>query len=157
MIKYHEKDYGSIVVNKFRDYLWGDKKVEEATIDAYCIAVRDFCKCFKIKHESSIKEISGSTVRNFIEHLKYDEYAKGKKYLVSSINIKIVGMNQFLEFHKLSTLKAKLLEKQRRLFIDDAEMLTDMELSKFLDEAKKENVDIYNEFRAIAQTGIRAS
>ena len=156
MIKYHEKDYGSVMVNKFRDYLWGDKKVEEATIDAYCIAVRSFCKYSKINDESSIKSLTGISVRNFIEHLKSDEYVEGKKYKVSSVNIKIVGVNQFLEFHKLPELKASLLEKQRRLFVNDAEMLTDMELSKFLKETKKEE-DLYDEFRAIVQTGIRAS
>lgn len=157
MIKYHEKDYGSTVVNNFRDYLWGDKKVEEATIDAYCIAVRAFCKYSKIYNENGVKSITGVAVRNFVEYLKDVEYVKGKKYSVSSINIKIVGVNQFLEFNKLANLKARLLEKQRRLFINDAEMLTDMELSKFLCEAKNEAEDIYNEFRAIVQTGIRAS
>lgn len=157
MTKYHEKDYGSVVVNNFRDYLWGDKKVEEATIDAYCIAVRAFCMYSQIVSESNVKSITGITVRNFVEHLKDNEYVKGKKYSVSSINIKIVGMNQFLEFHNMSKLKVRLLEKQRRLFINDAEMLTDMELGKFLSEAKKEGEDIYCEFRAIVQTGIRAS
>ena len=106
MIKYHEKDYGSVVANKFRDYLWGDKKVEESTIDAYCISVSTFCDFTGIFDEDAIKTIDGKMVRNFVEHLRHDEYEKGKKYLLSSINIKIVGMNQFLEFHKLEVLKA---------------------------------------------------
>lgn len=102
MIKYHDKNYGNVVVNKFRDYLWGDKQVAENTIDAYCIAVRSFCDFSGIFDEEFIKLIDGKVIRNYVEHLIHDEYMKGKKYLVSSINIKIVGMNQFLEFYKLA-------------------------------------------------------
>ena len=157
MIKYHEKDYGSEVVNKFRDYLWGDKKVKEATIDAYCIAVREFCNFTGLKCEKSIKTINGIAVRNFVEHLRHNEYKKGKLYLVSSINIKIVGMNQFLEFHKLSDLKASQIEKQRKLFINDAEKLEDLELSKLLNMSKTEDEELHCVLRSLVQTGMRAS
>ena len=156
-VKSHEKDYGNVLVNKFRDYLWGNKKVEESTIDAYCISARSFCNYSKIREEVDIESINGKTVRNFVEHLKNDEYEKEKKYLISSINIKIVGMNQFLEFYRKNDLKSELLKKQRRLFINDNEMLNDMELSCFLNEAKKEDENIYNEFRTIMQIGIRVS
>lgn len=157
MIKYHEKDYGNVVTNKFRDYLWADKKVEEATIDAYCISVRAFCNYCKIFYEESIKLIDGKTIRNYVEHLKHDEYMKGKKYLVSSINIKIVGINQFLEFYKLANLKVSQLEKQRKLFINDAEKLEDLELSKLLNEAKHKDEELHCVLRSLVQTGMRAS
>lgn len=157
MIKYHEKDYGSEVVNKFRDYLWGVKKVEEATVDAYCISVRAFCDFTGIIDEESIKAIDGIIVRNFVEHLRHDEYKKGKLYLVSSINIKIVGMNQFLEFHKKVDLKASQLGRQRKLFINDAEKLEDLELSKLLNKAKNEDEELHCVLRSLVQTGMRAS
>ena len=157
MIKYHEKDYGSEVVNKFRDYLWGDKKAEEATIDAYCISVRAFCDFTGIKDEGSLKIIDGIAVRNFVEHLRHDDYKPGNKYLVSSINIKIVGMNQFLEFHKLADLKMSQLDKQRKLFISDAEKLEDFELTKLLNQAKNEDEELHCVLRSLVQTGMRAS
>ena len=64
MIKYHEKDYGSVVANKFRDYLWGNKQVAESTVDAYCISVRAFCDFNGIIDEESIRSIDGIAVRN---------------------------------------------------------------------------------------------
>lgn len=157
MIKYHERDYGSVVANKFRDYLWGDKQVAESTVDAYCISVRAFCDFTGIFDEDAIKTIDGKAIRNFVEHLRHDEYEEGKKYLVSSINIKIVGMNQFLEFHKLANLKASQLDKQRKLFINDAEKLEDLELSKLLNEAKNEDEELHCVLRSLVQTGMRAS
>lgn len=157
MIKYHEKDYGSEVINKFRDYLWGVKKVEESTIDAYCISVRAFCDFIELRDERLLETIDGIAVRNFVEHLRRDDYKTGKKYLVSSINIKIVGMNQFLEFHKLANLKVSQLDKQRKLFISDAEKLEDLELSKLLNEAKNKDEELHCVLRALVQTGMRAS
>ena len=156
MIKYHEKDYGSVVANKFRDYLWGDMQVAESTVDAYCISVRAFCDFTGIFDEDAIKTIDGKMVRNFVEHLRHDEYEKGKKYLLSSINIKIVGMNQFLEFHKLADLKASQLNIQRKLFISDAEKLEDLELSKLLNEAKNLKIELsdYCERKGIVKGAI---
>ena len=157
MIKYHEKNYGSEVVNNFRDYLWGDKQVEESTIDAYCISVRAFCDFNGIFDEDDIKTIDGIKVRNFVEHLRHDEYKKGKYYTVSSINIKIVGMNQFLGFHKLADLKASQLVKQRKLFISDAEKLEDLDLRRMLNVSKTEDEDLHYVLRSLVQTGMRAS
>ena len=157
MIKYHEKDYGNVVVNKFRDYLWGEKKVEERTIDAYCIGARSFCNFIGIKDEERIKLINSISVRNYVESLKHDEYIEGKKYLVSSINIKIVGMNHFLEYYQLTKLKVSQLKIQRKVFIDDKEMLTDLNVSMLLNEAKKEDYELYCIFRTLAQMGLRAS
>ena len=35
MVKYHEKDYGNVVVNGLRDFLW-ERNSAENTIDNYC-------------------------------------------------------------------------------------------------------------------------
>ena len=86
MIKYHERDYGSIVTNKFRDYLWGDKQVAESTVDAYCISVRAFCDFTGIFDEDAVKTIDGKMVRNFVEHLRHDEYENGKNVLVTYLD-----------------------------------------------------------------------
>ena len=157
MIKYHEKDYGSVVANKFRDYLWGNKQVAESTVDAYCISVRAFCDFNGVIDEESIRSIDGIAVRNYVEHLRHDDYKKGKKYLATSINIKIVGMNQFLEFHKMGDLKSSQLDIQKKLFISDAEILQDFELSKLLNETEKEDEELHYVLRSLAQTGMRAS
>lgn len=157
MVKYHEKDYGSEVVNKFRDYLWGDKRVAENTVDAYCISVRAFCYFTGIFDEEAIKSIDGKVVRSFVEHLRHDEYKEGEKYSISSTNIKIVGMNHFLVFHKLSDLKASQLVRQKKLFISDAEKLEDLELSKLLNEAKNVDEELHCVLRSLVQTGMRAS
>ena len=98
MIKYHERDYGSVVANKFRDYLWGNKKVEEATIDAYCLSVRAFCDFAEIFDEEDIKTIDGKAVRNFVEHLRHDEYEKGKKLKTTIKLSKLIKTKDYTVF-----------------------------------------------------------
>ena len=153
MIKYHLKDYGNSIVNSFRDSLW-QRGNEENTIDSYCIAVRLFCDFSKIKN---VNEISSSLVRDFVEHLKTVEYEKGKTYSISTINTKIAGLNQFLESHELHKFKAKSLKKQKRLFLNDNEMLTYDEFIKLIDAIDEKDEQLYFETKLMAQTGMRVS
>ena len=153
MVEYHLKDYGNAMVNGFRDNLW-QRGREENTIDSYCIAVRLFYDFTKIK---DVSEISGSLVRDFVEHLKIVEYVKGKTYSVSTINTKIAGLNQFLELHELHKFKAKSLKKQRESFFNDNEMLTYDEFIRLIDETNKNDDQLYYEIKLMAQTGMRIS
>ena len=156
MINYYKKDYQNVLINEFSDFLWS-KGSSKNSIDTYYVAVYMFIKFLNIKNKYDLKLINKLTLRNFIEYLKNYEYQIGKKYSVSTINIKIAGINQFLKFNNLNKFKIKLFRLQRKPFFDDNEMLTNVEFNKLIDESKKVDKELYYVERLMAQTGIRVT
>lgn len=156
MVEYHKKDYGSVFINKFRNHLWENGCMEN-TIDCYCISAKMFVDYTMISDENSISTITKARVREFVEHLRNDEYEVGKKYSISSVNVKIAGINQFFDSYGLNDLKAKSFRVQRKSFLNDYEILTKEEFNKLKTEAKKVDEKYYYLFLAMAQTGMRAS
>ncbi len=157
MIKYHEKNYGNILVNEFRDYLWGIKQIEESSINSYCLSLKKFCEFSNIRDNFDIKKINVFVIRNFIEYLKSFKQINGKKYKISTINLKIFGLNQFFESQNLNNLKTKSIHCKKKLFLNEDELLNDMDISLLLRESNKVDKKLYLEIISMIQTGMRVS
>lgn len=156
MVMYHKKDYGNVVVNDFRDYLW-ERDSAERTIDDYCIAAKALVDFMQIKEIANIKKLTKRNIKDFIEHLKEYEFKKGQKYTTETINNKIAAINQLLEHHNLKRLKAKSLYCQRKTFLNDNEILDNDEICRMIEESKKSNILLYFVLRILIQMGLRVS
>ena len=108
MVKYHEKDYRNVVGNDFRNYLW-ERDGAENTIDDYCRSAKSLVDFVGITKIADVNNLTKRNIRDFIEGLKDYEFEIGRKYTTETINNKIAGINQLLEYHHLNTLKAKTL------------------------------------------------
>ena len=139
MVKYHEKDYGNVVVNGFRDFLW-ERNSAENTIDNYCRGALALVDFIGINDIADIKKLTKRDIKDFVEHLKVYEFKNSQKYTTETINNKIAGINQLLESYNMNNLKAKSLYCQRRTFIDDNEILDDNEINIMIEESKKFNI-----------------
>ena len=156
MVKYHEKNYGNVVVNDFRDYLW-ERDSAERTIDDYCIAAKALVDFIGINEIADIKNLTKRNIKDFVEYLKVYEFKEGKKYTTETVNNKIAGINQLLEHYNLTELKAKSLYCQRKVFLDDNEILDNDEIERMIEESKKNNILLYFVLRILIQMGLRVS
>ena len=156
MVKYHEKDYGNVVVNGFRDFLW-ERNSAENTIDNYCRGALALVDFIGINDIADIKKLTKRNIKDFVEHLKVYEFKNSQKYTTETINNKIAGINQLLESYNMNNLKAKSLYCQRRTFIDDNEILDDNEINIMIEESKKFNILLYFILRILIQMGLRVS
>ena len=156
MVKYHEKNYGNVIVNDFRDFLW-DRDSAENTIDNYCRGAKVLVDFMGIKDISSIRNLTKRNIKDFIEYLKGYEFKKGQKYTTETINNKVAGINQFLEYHHMDKLKAKSLYCQRKTFIDDNKIFNNDEIGRMIEESKKVNILLYFVLRILIQMGLRVS
>ena len=95
MVKYHEKDYGNVVVNDYRDYLW-ERDSAENTIDDYCRGALALVDFMGINDIVDIRNITNQNIKDFVEYLKGYEFKEGFKYTTETINNKIAGINQLL-------------------------------------------------------------
>lgn len=155
-VKAHEKDYGNSIVNEFKTSLW-ERSRAESTIDNYCRVARSFIKYAHINTKEGMTLLTKSVVRNFVDCLINDSYEDGKKYTVESVNNKIAGLNQLLAFYGLEELKEKALYCHRKTFIEDDEILTDDNVSKLLNESKRNNMALYFALKSMTQMGLRVS
>ena len=155
-VKAHEKDYGNIIVNDLRNYLWENGR-SNSTIDNYCRTATQFLEFSGITTKEGMITLTKTVVRNFVEYMKSSTYENNKKYVVETINNKIAGMNQLLGLYKLDDLKEKALYCHRKTFIEDTEILTDEDVSKLLNESKKSNYNLYLALKSITQMGLRVS
>lgn len=155
-VKAHEKDYGRIIVNDLRDYLWENHRAE-STIDNYCRTATQFLEFAGITTKDGMNNLTKIVVRNFVEHMNSTTYVNEQKYTVETVNNKIAGMNQLLGLYKLDDLKEKALYCHRKTFIEDSEILTDDDVSRILKESKMSNHILYLAVKSMAQMGIRVS
>lgn len=155
-LKVHEKDYGSVLINEFKTHLWENSR-SDSTIDNYCRTARDFIGFTGIIEKDEMTLLTKTLIRNYVEYLKNSTYENGKNYTIETVNNKIAGLNQFLEFHKLFDLKVKSLYCHRKTFKEDDVILTDDDVDSFLDESKNCNFILYLALKSMVQTGIRVS
>ena len=155
-VKAHEKDYGNVIVNDLRNYLWENGR-SNSTIDNYCRTATQFLEFSGITTKEGMIILTKSMVRNFVEYMKSATYEDDKKYVVETINNKIAGMNQLLGLYKLDVLKEKALYCHRKTFIEDSEILTDDDVSRILKECKTSNHILYLAVKSMAQMGLRVS
>ena len=121
-VKAHEKDYGNIIVNDLRDFLWENRRAD-STIENYCRTATQFIEFAGITTKEEMTTLTKIVVRNFVEYMKNSTYEGDNKYVVETINNKIAGMNQLLGLYKLDDLKEKALYCHRKTFIEDSEIL----------------------------------
>ncbi len=155
-IKAHEKDYGNTIVNDLRNYLWENGRANN-TIDNYCRTATQFLEFVGITAKEEMVTLTKTVVRNFVEYMNNTAYEDNKKYTVETINNKIAGLNQLLGLYKLYDLKVKALYCHRKTFIEDSEILADIDVRKLLNASKKSNHILYLAIRSMAQMGLRVS
>jgi integrase/recombinase XerD len=136
----------------YRDHLQEEEK-SKGTIDGYCSDVKDFMAFIK----KDIKKLSKNDVINF------KEYLRQRKLKTLTINRKLVGVKQFLDFanerYELSVSARVKQEKiQKQYSLKDEELLTEKDYKRLVATAE-ESGDIRSKalFDSMYFSGMRIS
>ena len=150
-IAVYERNYGYAIVNAFRDYLIEEQKADN-TITNHCKVVKDFVEFYNITNTMKLKRITKLQVLKFINDFREREL------MVTTINNHINAINCFFNFCKRKELKVKTIYCKRKTYLNDCELLTDVEIHKILNyTAKLKDKRYYYAILIMLQTGIRVS
>lgn len=126
---------------EIRRYLTENEK-SPSTIEKY---LGDVCQfCFYIEEQMLVK----SVVIDYKNSLK-------KKYAPSSVNSKLIAVNQFLRFIGQGDCQVKLLRIQKQIFMREDRELTNGEYMRLLQAAEGKRIGYV--IQTICCTGIRVS
>jgi len=134
--------------SKMPDYIQHLKESEmsDNTIKKYSLALRNFIK-YAIANDCA--ELSKECI---VEHKDY----LIKKYKPATINLYIVGLNNYLKYLGMEDMRVKTLRIQAHNSLENC--LTNKEYKRMLEKAaNRKNNTIYYVMRALASTGIRVS
>ncbi len=122
----------AIVENELlKEYQWHMIENEKAcnTIEQYTRAVKGFLRW--ILQAKTLEEITKEDIIAYREELE-------KKLKVSSVNVKVIALNQFFEFLNRPDLKIKTVRCQKQLFIKEERELKKEEYKKLVRVAIRE-------------------
>ena len=121
-------------------------ELTQTTISRYMTDIKQFVQKMDIK---SIDDINKSKL------LEYKEYLINN-FKPSSCNIKLIGINKFLDFLGLKDLKLKLPKQQKKNVLEDMMTVAEYErMLKYADKLGKEKM--FYIIMTLANTGIRIS
>lgn len=136
----------------FQDYLLEDEK-SKGTIEGYLTDAREFIQFIK----KDVSKIQKDDTKAFKEHLK------ARKLMISTINRRLVGVKQFLDFlndrFELGVnAKIKQEKVQQQYALKDDEILTEEDYQKLID-ATEQTGDIRAKalFATMYYSGMRIS
>lgn len=139
-------------LEEYKIYLMEEEK-SKATIDSYTIDIQGFFGYIK----KDIKKIKKTDVTAF------KEYLRQRKLKTSSINRKLVGVKQFIEFvndkYDLAiSARVKQEKVQKQYSLKDEELMTQRDFERLI-KAVEDAGDIRTKalFEAMAFTGMRVS
>ncbi len=127
-------------MEKFKEHLQ-HQNLTKNTIDSYVIAVKQFNENFS--------EITKQNLLAF-KAILVDKY-KGK-----TVNLRIQGINKYLEFIKKEKLKLKYIKLQQKTFLEN--VISDADYEFLKNKLKKDrNLEWYFIVRFLGATGARVS
>ena len=127
-------------MEKFKEHLQ-HQNLTKNTIDSYVIAVKQFNKNFS--------EVTKQNLLAF-KAILVDKY-KGK-----TVNLRIQGINKYLEFIKKEKLKLKYIKLQQKTFLEN--VISDADYEFLKNKLKKDrNLEWYFIVRFLGATGARVS
>ncbi|MED3553984.1 tyrosine-type recombinase/integrase [Cytobacillus praedii] len=139
-------------LESYKDYLTEEEK-SKGTIDGYTADVKDFIKFIG----KDIKDIKRTDVTMYKEHLR------ARKLKTLSINRKLVGIKQFIDFVNERfelTISARVKQEkvQKQYSLKDEELLTENDYERLID-ATLNNADIRAKalFETMYYSGMRIS
>lgn len=118
-------------MDHFREYLHEEEK-SKGTIDGYISDVKDFLKFIG----KDVKKIKRTDINGYKDHLRE------RKLKTLSINRKLVGVKQFIEFlndrfEMAITARIKQEKIQKQYSLKDDEMLTNDDCDRIIEAAEK--------------------
>lgn len=127
-------------LDKFETFL-RHENMSENTVSAYRFAVEDF---FKRKKELTKKNL-----------LSYKTYMM-ESFRPKTVNLRIQGLNKYLEFTKHPRLRLKSVKVQQKSYLEN--VISNEDYTFFKNKLKKEhNLEWYFVVRYLAATGARVS
>lgn len=128
------------MIIKFKHFLM-QQNLSENTINSYVFTIENFF--------SNYEEISKKNLLSYKGMLV-------EKYKPKTINLRIQGINKFLEFQKLEKLKLKFVKIQQKNYLEN--VISDADYSFLKAQLKKDNnMDWYFVVRFLGATGARVS
>ena len=128
------------MISKFKQYLL-QQNLAENTIDSYVYSVKSYL--------SQYDEITKKNLLSFKGYLV-------EKYQAKTVNLRLQGLNKYLEFIKRDKDKLKLIKIQQKNYLQNVISNADYEF--FKNQLKKDkNMDWYFVVRFLGATGARVS
>ncbi len=129
-----------MIISKFQKYLI-EQNLSKNTICSYLQTINDFKKLFSTIQKNNLLLYKAKLI---------------EKYKPKSVNLKIQGINKYLEFLNLSELKLNFIKIQQKTFIEN--IISDSDYLFFKNQLKKDkNFTWYFVVRFLAATGARVS
>lgn len=131
---------GGVMKYSFTQYL-EDKNLSKNTISSYAFSLRHFRRMYHGK-------FTKSTLRRYKMHLL-------EHYSPQTINLRIRGVNCYLEFIHKETLKLSTVKVQSRNFLEN--VISEADYEYFKKKLRKNHIFWYFVVRFLAATGARVS
>ena len=127
-------------MTKFEKYL-RNKNLSENTINVYAFTISMFLRRHKTVTKENLLEFKGYLIEN---------------YKPKTVNLRIQGINKYLDFIGKSDLRISAVKIQQKSFLEN--VISDADYNFFKKSLKKDgNLDWYFVIRFLAATGARVS
>ena len=128
------------MITEFKNYLLR-QNLSENTINSYIYTVNNFFVNFSDITKKNLLSYKGMLV---------------EKYKPKTVNLRIQGINKYLEFLKKDKEKLKFIKIQQKTYLEN--VISDADYNFFKNQLKKDaNYDWYFVVRFLAATGARVS
>jgi site-specific recombinase XerD len=133
------KTFSSCRQQEFEAFLKKKGRAQN-TIDSYSVAIRKFFEKYKV--------LSADTLSEWEEELKTTVSAK-------TVNLRIIGMIQYMKFVGFNGYEFNKLKEQKKGFCDNA--ISEEQYNQLIEWAKVNSIQTYKIVKIIGATGVRVS